>query len=88
MGWIEAAGLSRLVLMGILSEMRVLLGELEVEELYRELLTNFGLIGATDECRALESAWRDPYIRREIEEFIRAWLKRRGKRLEAVAGVV
>lgn len=74
--------------MGILLEMRILLGETEIEELYRELLAYFGLVGALNECQALEYAWRDPYNRREIEEFIKAWLKRRRRREEAIAGVV
>jgi hypothetical protein len=36
---------------------------------------------------ALEAAWKDPYNRREIEEFIKAWLKRK-KRVEKIEGVV
>lgn len=58
--------MSRAVFMAILSEMRVWLSEIEAEELYHELLAYFGLIGATEECQALESAWKDPYNRREI----------------------
>ncbi len=82
-------GVSRAVLMSILSDMRVLLSEIESEQLYREVLAYFGLVGATDECQALEAAWKDPYNRREIEEFIKAWLRRkRRKREEAIAGVV
>lgn len=76
--------MSRAVLMGILSEMHVLLSEIEAEELYHELLAYFGLIGASEECQALEYAWKDPYNRREIEEFIKAWLRRR-RRKEAEA---
>jgi hypothetical protein len=57
--------------MSILAEVHVWLSELETEELYRELLAYFGLIGATDECQALERAWKDPYNKREIEEFIK-----------------
>jgi hypothetical protein len=83
------AGLSRAVLMGILSEMRVWLSELEMEQLYNELIAYFGLIGALDECQALENAWKDPYNRREIEEFIKAWLRRKQrKKEEIVTGVV
>lgn len=67
----------------IISRMGVRLTRPEIEELYYELLTYFGLIGARDECQALESAWNDPYNRRLIEEFIEAWLKKRKKR-EAV----
>lgn len=82
-------GMSRAALTGILSEMHVWLSELETEELYRELLAYFGLIGALNECQALENAWKDPYNRREIEEFIKAWFRRKWrKREEAVAGVV
>ncbi|MEM3545696.1 MAG: hypothetical protein QXU47_04175 [Candidatus Bathyarchaeia archaeon] len=80
--------MSRAVLIGILLEMRVLLSEPEVEELYRELLTYFGLVGALYECQALEYAWKDPYNRREIEGFIKEWLRRRRRREEAIAGVV
>ncbi|MGC9345626.1 MAG: hypothetical protein ACP5ER_02380 [Candidatus Bathyarchaeales archaeon] len=81
--------MSKAVLMGILSEMHVRLSEIESEQLYREVLAYFGLVGATDECQALEAAWKDPYNKREIEEFIKAWLRRkRRKREEAIAGVV
>ena len=80
--------MSRTVLMSILSEMRILLNDFEVGELYRELLAYFGLVGALNECQALESAWKDPYNRREIEGFIKAWLRRRRERKEAVVGVV
>ena len=81
--------MSRMVLAAILSEMQVWLNETEKEQLHQELLYYFGLIGATEECQALENAWKDPYNRREIEEFIKAWLRRkRGKKEEAIAGVV
>lgn len=81
--------MSRAVLTAILAEMQVWLNEFEAEMLYRELLAYFGLIGAVDECQALEEAWRDPYNRNEIEGFIRAWLgKRRRRKEEAIAGVV
>ena len=81
--------MSRAVLTAILSEMQVWLNETEKEQLHQELLYYFGLIGATEECQALENAWKDPYNRREIEEFIKAWLRRkRGKKEEAIAGVV
>ena len=66
----------------ILNAMQVLLSDVEREQLYHELLAYFGLIGALNECQALESAWQDPYNRREIEEFIRAWLRRRQRRRE------
>lgn len=81
--------MSRAVLMGILSEMHVWLSELDVEQLYNELITYFGLVGALNECQALENAWKDPYNRREIEEFIKAWLRRKQrKKEEIVTGVV
>ena len=66
----------------ILNVMQVLLSDVEREQLYHELLAYFGLVGALNECQALESAWQDPYNRREIEEFIRAWLRRRQRRRE------
>jgi len=81
--------MSRAALMTILSGMHVWLSEVEAEELYHELLAYFGLIGATEECQALEFAWKDPYNRREIEEFIKAWLKRKQrKKIEEITGVV
>jgi hypothetical protein len=81
--------MSRAVLNAILNEMQVWLNETEREQLYHELTAYFGLIGATAECQALEAAWKDPYNRREIEEFIKAWLRRkRGKKEEVVAGVI
>jgi len=41
------------------------------------------------ECEALEAAWRDPYNRRHIEEFIKAWLRRkRREKAEPIPGVV
>jgi len=81
--------MSRAVLNAILSEMQIWLNENEREQLYRELTAYFGLIGATNECQALENAWKDPYNKSEIEEFIKAWLRRkRGKKEEVVAGVV
>jgi len=73
---------SRAVLMSILAEVHVWLSEIEAEELYHELLAYFGLIGATDECQALENAWKDPYNKHEIEEFIKAWLRRRQRKKE------
>jgi len=74
--------MSRAVLDAILNAMQVLLSDVEREQLYHELLAYFGLIGALNECQALESAWQDPYNRREIEEFIRAWLRRKQRRRE------
>jgi hypothetical protein len=80
---------SRAVLAKILTAMRVELREPEVEELRQELLVYFGLIGASGECEALEAAWNDPYNRRHIEEFIKAWLRRkRRKKAEPIPGVV
>jgi hypothetical protein len=74
--------MSRAVLDAILNAMQVLLSDVEREQLYHELLAYFGLVGALNECQALESAWQDPYNRREIEDFIRAWLRRRQRRRE------
>jgi hypothetical protein len=81
--------MSRTVLNAILNEMQIWLNENEREQLYHELTAYFGLIGATNECQALENAWKDPYNKHEIEEFIKAWLRRkRGKKEEVVAGVI
>lgn len=81
-----ALRLSRLVFNQILNEvltrlaLQLSLTDLEKESLYMELLHFFGLIGAVNECEALEVAWKDPYNRREIEEFIKAWLRRKMKK--------
>lgn len=81
--------MSRQVLTAILAEMQVWLNQIEKEQLYNELLAYFGLIGATNECQALEAAWIDPYNKSEIEEFIKAWLRRkRRKREETVTEVI
>ncbi|MEM2511102.1 MAG: hypothetical protein QXY40_09680 [Candidatus Methanomethylicia archaeon] len=72
--------MSRTVLLNILNDMQILLSSLELEQLYRELTIYFGIAGMMDECEVLENAWRDPYNRREIEEFIKAWLRRRKAR--------
>jgi len=81
--------MSRMVLTAILSELQVWLNEIEKEQLHQELLYYFGLIGAAEECQALENAWRDPYNRQAIEEFIKAWLRRkRRKEAEAIIGIV
>ncbi len=80
--------MSRAVLNAILNEMQIWLNETEREQLYHELTAYFGLIGATNECTALEAAWKDPYNKSEIEEFIKAWLKRRQRRVEEIEGVV
>lgn len=81
-----ALRLSRLVFNQILNEvltrlaLQLSLTDLEKESLYMELLHFFGLIGAVNECEALEVAWKDPYNRREIEEFIKAWLRRKTRK--------
>ena len=59
------------------------------EQLYQELLYYFGLVGGLNICEALEAAWRDPYNRREIVEFILAWLRKKArKRQKSVVGVI
>ena len=69
--------------------MQVWLNQTETEQLYKELLAYFGLIGATNECQALETAWKDPYNRQEIEEFIKAWLGRKQrKKKETIPEVI
>jgi hypothetical protein len=81
--------MSRAVLNAILNAMQIWLNETEREQLYHELIAYFGLIGAADECQALEAAGQDPYNRREIEHFIQAWLSRKRKRKEEIIqGVV
>jgi len=86
-------GLSRLVFVRILNDvlsaasLDVTLGEGDREQLYQKLLYYFGLVGGLNVCEALEHAWRDPYNRSEIGDFIIAWLRKRAKKKEkAVAG--
>lgn len=81
--------MSRTILMRILNDMEVGLSQPEVDQLYQELLTHFGLIGASNQCQALDAAWSDPYNGHEIEEFVKAWLRRkRRKKKEVITGVV
>jgi len=81
--------MSKAVLNAILNEMQIWLNEIEREQLYHELTAYFGLIGATNECTALEAAWKDPYNKSEIEEFIKGWLrKKRRRREETITGIV
>lgn len=81
--------MSRTILSNILSMMLVRLSESETEDLYRELLAHFNLIGASDQCEALDSAWRDAYNREQIEEFIKAWLrKKRSEKPKPITGLV
>jgi hypothetical protein len=83
-----AVKVSKTILMRILTEMQVGLSQPEAEQLYKELLFYFGLVGASNECEALDAAWSAPYNRHEIEEFIMAWLRRKRKKKEAITGVV
>ncbi|MEM3566280.1 MAG: hypothetical protein QXK18_05355 [Candidatus Bathyarchaeia archaeon] len=76
--------MSRAVLSAILAEIGITLNETEKELLYHELLAYFGLVGALNECQALENAWQDPYNKHEIEEFIKAWLRRKQRRREEI----
>jgi len=79
---------SRAILIKILTDLHVKLSAPDVDELHQELLVYFGLIGALQECEALEAAWRDSYNRRHIEEFIKAWLRRkRREKAEPIPGV-
>jgi len=66
--------------MRILTDMQVGLSQPETEQLYKELLAYFGLVGASSVCQALETAWKDPYNKQEIEKFIKAWLKRKQRK--------
>lgn len=88
--------MSRVVFMLLLNEvlsksgLRVRLSEHEKDQLYKELLNYFGLIGGLNVCEALEKAWQDPYNRDKIEDFILTWLRKRMKRItgERRTGVV
>jgi hypothetical protein len=74
--------------MSILSDIHVLLSNPETDQLHQELLVYFGLVGAIDQCQALESAWKDTYNRQAIEEFINAWLRRKQRKKETIPGVI
>jgi len=86
--------LSRFVFTTILNEVlsgisfHVVLGDADREQLYQEVLHYFDLVGALNLCGALEAAWRDPYNKSEIGEFILAWLKKKAKKAEKAAGVI
>jgi len=87
--------LSRLVFTTILNEVLkgvrfdVALSDGDREQLYQELLHYFGLVGGLNVCEALEAAWRDPYNRSEIKDFMIAWLRKKAKKREkAATGVV
>lgn len=81
--------MSRTILTSILSDMRVQLSSPETDQLYQELLFYFGIVGAAEQCQALETAWKDVYVKQEIEEFIKAWLRRKQRRKEEIIpGVV
>jgi len=71
------------------TSLNVGLSEDERGQLYQEVLHYFGLVGGLNVCEALENAWRDPYNRSEIKDFIVAWLRKRARKKEkAVTGVV
>jgi hypothetical protein len=80
--------MSRTILARILNEMHVALAQPELEQLYQELIAYFDLIGASNQCEALDQAWTDPYNRQHIEEFIKAWLRRKRKKKKAITGLV
>ena len=81
--------MSRTILRNILFSMLIQLDESETDELYRELLAHFNLIGASNNCEALESAWKDSYNRQEMKKFIEAWLRRKKrKKPKPITGLV
>ena len=86
--------MSRLIFATILNEVlsqvgfQVVLGDLDREQLYNELLYYFGLVGGLNVCQALESAWRDSYNQSEIREFILAWLRKKAKKDVRATGVI
>lgn len=71
----------------ILADLAVQLDQMETGQLHQELLAYFGLIGASDDCAALDAAWSDSYNRSRIEEFIRAWLRRK-QRKQIITGLI
>lgn len=79
---------SRTILTRILNEMHVRLSQPELEQLYQELIAYFGLVGASNQCEALDQAWTDPYNKQHIEQFIKAWLRRKRKKKEAITGLI
>ena len=68
---------SNKILLGKLSEMNVSLNDNDFKQLYNDLLAYFGPTGGTIELldeEVLEAAWKDPYCKKQIEKFIKAWL--------------
>jgi hypothetical protein len=86
--------LSRLVFEAILNEVlsgvgfAVKLVDRDKEQLYLELLYYFGLVGGLNICQALETAWRDPYNKVEIKEFITAWLRKKTRKVIRATGLI
>jgi hypothetical protein len=60
----------------------------DLEQLYQELIAYFNLVGASNQCEILDQAWTDPYNRQQIEEFIKAWLRRKRKKKQTITGLV
>jgi hypothetical protein len=65
-----------------------MLSHADLEQLYQELLAYFNLAGASNQCEALDQAWTDPYNKHHIEEFIKAWLRRKRKKRQAITGLI
>ncbi|MDW8044563.1 MAG: hypothetical protein RMJ31_02150 [Nitrososphaerota archaeon] len=65
----------------ILREIMIDLEEDEKRELYIELAKHFALIGSYGDCERLDELWNDPIYRRVIEDYIRAWVNFRKKRM-------
>jgi hypothetical protein len=68
--------------------MHLMLSQPDLEQLYQELIAYFNLAGASNQCEALDKAWTDPYNRHHIEEFIKAWLRRKQKKKKPITGLV
>ena len=86
--------MSKLVFTTILNEVLsdisypVVLDDNDKAQLFQEVLYFFGLVGASNVCKALEVAWRDPYNQSEIKDFILGWLRKEAKKAIKTTGVI
>lgn len=76
--------MSMRILNKLLRGLGLFLDETTRGKLYNDLKRDFSLIGSIEkeECEHLESMLNDPYLRKRIEEYIKAWLKKWSKAID------
>jgi hypothetical protein len=71
------------VLDRLLEKMGILIWEEDKERLYDDIRKDFSLIGSIDECKYLEEMLRDRRTKKEIEKYVRMWIRNAwSKRIE------